>query len=245
MHSAVLQNEDYIKFSDENTVEVIALSRLDEAISKNESKAGEYDAKDDEGKPVKRMREYPSLTKDEMLALDRSKAASYNNTGKIPFTCIVNPWDEAEMQRFSGGQSAKTIMEAAVAAKKSLNASKGPSLSRPVLKKFDLDSKKLLEAMPKAGSAKTLTDFNKVVKGLGKDAAAMKPATDKVLATILEAVTKDLDDAEAALGGGDAAAAKKILDKLAPALKGTELEARVKELLTKVKEAAAPAEPAK
>jgi hypothetical protein len=99
--------------------------------------------------------------------------------------------------------------------------------------------------MPKAGSAKTLTDFNKVVKGLGKDAAAMKPATDKVLATILEAVTKDLDDAEAALGGGDAAAAKKILDKLAPALKGTELEARVKELLTKVKEAAAPAEPAK
>jgi uncharacterized protein YccT (UPF0319 family) len=245
MHSSVLQNEDYIKFSDENTVEVIALGRLDEAITKNESKAAEFDTKDDDGKPVKRMMEYPSLSKDEMLALDRSKAASYNNTGKIPFTCVVNPWDEAEMQRFSGGQSAKTIMEAALAAKKTLNEAKGPSLSRPVIKKFDLDAKKLLEAMPKAGTAKTLADFNKVVKGLGKDATAMKAKTDKVHATIIEAATKDLDDADAALGTGDTAAAKKILDKLAPALKGTDLEARAKELVAKLKAAAAPAEPAK
>lgn len=245
MHGSVLQNEDYIKFSEANTVEVLALGRLDEGIQKGDPKAAEYDAKDDDGKVVKRMREWPSLTKDEINALNSSKAGQYNNTGKIPFTCIVNPWDEAEMQRWSGGQGAGTIMEAVTAAKKTLNAAKGPSLSRPVLKKFDADAKKLTDGMEKAGVAKTLSEFQRVVKSLGKDAVAMKPRTDKVLAVILEAATKDLDDAEASLGAGDPAAAKKILDKLVPALKGTDLEARGKELLAKVKAAAAPPEPAK
>jgi hypothetical protein len=248
MHGSVLQNEDYIKFSDENTVEVLALGRLDEAFSKEPGnpKVAEYDAKDPDGKVVKRMVEWPSLTKDEILALDRSKAASYNNTGKIPFLCIVNPWDEAELQRWSGGQGTKTIMEAVLAHKKTLNDAHGPSLSRPVVKKFDADAKRLLEAMPKAGVAKTLTEFNKTVKSLGKDAVAMKPKTDKVLATILEEVTKELDDAEAKLGAADVPGAKKILDKLAPGLKGTDLESRVKELLAKAKEAAAAVpEPAK
>lgn len=243
MHSSVLQNEDYIKFSDENSVEVLCFGRLDEALQKQpeDARVQEYDSKDEDGTTVKRMVAWPSLTKDEIYKLNSSKGASYNNTGKIPFTCIVNPWDEAEMQRWQGGTGTKAIMEGVLAAKKTLNAAKGPSLSRPVLKKFDVDSKKLLEAMPKAGTAKTLTEFNKMVKGLGKSETGMKPRTDKVLAAILEAATQELDQADAALGSGDAAAAKKILDKLAPALKGTDLETRAKELLAKVKAAAEPA----
>ena len=154
MHSSVLQNDDYIKFSDANTVEVISLSRLDEGISKNDPKAAEFDAKDDDGKPVKRMLSYPNLTKDEMLSLNRSKAGTYNNTGKIPFTCIVNPHDEAEMQRFQGGQSAKSIMEAVATQRKVLNEKFGPSLSRPVIREFRADAKKVLDAMPKSGVAR-------------------------------------------------------------------------------------------
>lgn len=248
MHSSVLQNEDYIKFSDENTVEVLALGRLDEAFTKEpgSAKVAEYEVKEADGKVVKRMVEWPSLTKEEIYALNSSKAGSYNNTGGIPFLCIVNPWDEAELQRWSGGQSTKTIMEAVLAHKKTLNAAHGPSLSRPVVKKFDVDAKRILDALPKAGAAKSLTEFTKVVKSLGKDAVAMKPKTDKVLATILEAVTAELDDAEAKLAAADVPGAKKILDKFSSALKGTELEGRVKELLAKAKAAAAaPPEPAK
>ena len=241
MHSSVLQNEDYIKFSEESTVEVIALGRLDEAFSKEpeNSKLAEYDAKDSEGKPVKRMVEYPSLTRDEMLALDRSKAATYNNTGKIPFTCIVNPHDEAEMVRFSGGQSSKTIMEAVAVQTKVLNEKFGPSKSRVVIRKIDADSKKLLDAMPKAGIAKSMTDYTKIVKSLGKEAEAYKDRTDKLLAAIVEDAAKQLDDAESKLGEGDVAGAKKILGKIGSSLKGTDLEARAKELADKAKEAAA------
>jgi hypothetical protein len=244
MHSSVLQNEDYIKFSDENTVEVLSLGRLDEGISKNDPKAAEYETKDEEGKPVKRMLSWPNLTKEEIMALNGSKAGTYNNTGRIPFTCIVNPHDESEMQRFQGGQSAKSIMEAVTEKKKLLNEQHGPSLSRPVMKKFDADAKKIVDAMPKAGAAKSIGDFNKVVKALGKDAGAMKQRTDKVLAVLLEAATKELDDAEAKLNENDAAGATKILSKIAPALKGTDLESRAQELVAKAKAAAAPA-PAK
>ena len=235
MHSSVLQNDDYIKFSDGNTVEVIALGRLDEGISKEDPKAAEFDTKDDDGKPVKRMLQYPSLTKDEMLSLARSKAASYNDTGKIPFTCIVNPHDEAEMQRFSGGQSSKSIMEAVSEQTKVLNEKYGPSLSRPVIRDFREDSKKVLDALEKAGAGKALTEFRKIVKGLKKNAEAMKPITDKVEATIMEAVTKELDDAEAKLDEGDVNGAKKILGKLVSPLKGTDLEARAKALVEKSK----------
>ena len=43
MHSSVLQNDKYIEFMNDNGVDVIALGRLDEGISKNDPKAAEFD----------------------------------------------------------------------------------------------------------------------------------------------------------------------------------------------------------
>lgn len=241
MHGSVLQNEKYIEFAEENTVEVIALGELQKGIDKGDPKAAEFDDKDDEGNPVKRMFEYPSLTKDEMLKLATSPAAAYNDTGRIPFTCLVNPHDLKEMQRFPGGQSAKTLMEAALLQKKRLNEQYGPSLSRATLKKFDAGAKKIADELPKSGAAKAMVEYRKLEKSLGKEVpAGMKERTEKLMALVLEAATKELDDAEAAIDSGDVGGGKKILAKLAAALKGTSLEARVGELNEKAK-AAAPA----
>ena len=52
MHSSVLQNKKYMKFADASTVEVICVSRLDEAIKKKDAKAGTYDGMEDGGKEV-------------------------------------------------------------------------------------------------------------------------------------------------------------------------------------------------
>ena len=54
MHSAVMQNKKYIKFANESTVEVIAVSRLDQAISKGDPKAGTYEHKNKDLKEVVR-----------------------------------------------------------------------------------------------------------------------------------------------------------------------------------------------
>jgi len=96
VHGSVLQNKKYIKFAYENTVEVLALSRLDEGIQKGDKRAATYSG--DDGKEY--MVGWPNLTAADISSMCSSKAGSYNNTGKIPFTCIVNPHDEAEMVRF-------------------------------------------------------------------------------------------------------------------------------------------------
>ena len=234
MHSSVLQNDKYIEFSAENTVEIIALGRLDEAIQKNEPKAAEYEAKDADGKPVKYMIEYAGMTRDEMLALDRSKAATFNDTGRIPFTCIVDPYTEKEMQRFPGGQSAKTLMEAALAQKKVLNAAHGPSLSRTTLAKVSAESKRIAGALEKSGVAKSMADYRKLERSLAKEGDGVKKKLEPVLDAIVEAAAKQLDDAEALVGTGDLPGAKKILDKIgSKSLDGTTLEGRFKELLVK------------
>ncbi|MCG3133093.1 MAG: hypothetical protein HMLKMBBP_00186 [Planctomycetes bacterium] len=248
MHGAVLQNEDYISFSNENTVEVLALGRLDEGIQKNDPRAAEYDAKDADGKPVKYMVSWPGLTKEEIFALNSSKAGSYNNTGGIPFTCVVNPHDEKEMQRWQGGQSAKTIMEAVATHKKTINAQFGPSLSRGTIKKIEEEGKKIAASLEKGNLAAAAADLKKLQKSVsgkdGKVPEGLKPRLGKVEDALVEAIGKVLDEAEGLIGTGDAAGAKKSLAKVAAAAKGTSAEARVKELEAKIKEMA-PAEPAK
>ena len=46
MHGSVLQNDKYIEFADENTVEVIELQRLQEGIDEKDRKAETYKAED-------------------------------------------------------------------------------------------------------------------------------------------------------------------------------------------------------
>jgi hypothetical protein len=107
MHSALMCNKKYIEFANENTVEVISLDRLQEGIEKKDRKAETYEAKVD-GQTVKYMVEFPGLTVEDMLALASSKAASYNKTGKIPYTAVVDPWT-LTAQELNGGQGAGTI----------------------------------------------------------------------------------------------------------------------------------------
>lgn len=247
----MLQNEKYISFANENTVEVYSLGRLDEAIGKLEKnpeaqekrQLEEYDAKDEDGKPVRYMKMWAGMTKDHLLALARSKASSYNDTGKIPFLCIVDPYTEKEMVRYPGGLAAKGLMEAAAAQKKVLNDQHGPSVSREVLTGTKAEVKRITGALEKDGVAKSMTAFRKLEKGVAKQPETIKALIQPALDAIVAAATAQLDDAEGKLTAGDAPGAKKILDKLGKSLDGTDLAERAKDLLAKAKAAAA--EPAK
>jgi len=238
----VLQNDKYIEYTGENSVEVIALGRLDEALAKGDArnadelrKTAEYDAKDEDGKPVKYMMEFPGLTKEQLLALNSSKASSYNDTGHIPFVCIVDPFTEKEMWRSPGGAAAKSLMEQIDAQKKVLNSAHGPSLSRAALTKVNTEGKRITEALAKAGVAKSMADYRKLEQSIAKQPDSLKKQLEPVLAAITDAATKTLDEAEGLIGSGDLAGAKKLLDKLGRSLDGTSLEARMKELTAKAK----------
>jgi hypothetical protein len=233
MHSSVLQNKKYIEYASDNCVDVLVLSRLEEGIEKHDAKAETYDAADEKGEKVQRFLNWPSLTLAEIQGFRSTKAATYNQSGKIPYTSIVNPYTLEEMQSWIGGQSAKTIMDALDEQKKVLEKEHGPSLTRSVLQKFREQEDKVREALEKQGVAKALTVFKGLERFVEKYGDAMKAKAAEVRETLMAAAKAELDKAAELIGSGDLAAAKKILSSLRFALKGTDLAPQLEELLEK------------
>lgn len=235
MHSSVLQNDKYIEFADDNSVEVIALQRLQEGIDKKDPKAETYDAKDEKGNPVKYLKEYPGMTVEEMLNLDRSPAGQFNDSGKIPYTAIVDPHTLKKIQGLPGGLSAKGLMEKVEMAKEQLQKEHGPSVRRSSLRKFEQGAKEVEAQLEKAGVAKALETFRKLKGSLAKEPDTLKAKATELETKLLDVVRTKLDEAESMISLGDLKGAKSILSPLASVLKGTDLEGRAKELLEKTK----------
>lgn len=229
MHSAVMCNKKYIEFANENTVEVICLSALEEGIDKKDRKAETYEAKVD-GKTVEYLCEFPGLTVDDMKGLQSSKASSYNDTGKTPYTCVVDPWNEEKIVGWNGGQGAGTIMDAVTEARKAMTKEHGKGVSRK-------DVRTLADAEREAAARREKGDYAAAIDRLGKVAAKADKWPEPLKARFEAAKRAVVDEAEKALAAveekkaSDPAAAKKELTALATRLKGTGLEEKAKELL--------------
>jgi hypothetical protein len=235
MHGAVLQNKKYLEFSADNTVEVLALGGLDEGIQKEDAKAATYDATDEDGNPVKYMVSWPNLTSDEIMKLSQSKAASYNDTGGIPYTCIVNPHTEEKMHFWSGGQSSKSIMEVVELQKRALNEKYGPSVKRSDLAKFSEDAKDTRTMLAEKGVAKALPELASLLKKWGSKGKVFEERSKILEDEVMLKAGEELDAIEAKIEAGDLADAKKALTPLARALKKTGLEERANALLERTK----------
>jgi hypothetical protein len=242
MHAAVLKNDKYIEFAADNTVEVIAEQDLQKGIDEGKDPRGHmYDAKDENGKPVRYMIEWPGLTLEQMLALHASPASSYNHTGGIPYTSIIDPFTLQEMKGIAGGgHAAKEVMAEVETAKAQLAKDHGPSLKRSVLQKYQAGAKAVEDGIAKSPS-KSLADFRKLETSIAKEPDSLKAKAKELETKVLDAVKADLDKAEGLIAAGDVKAATALLRPYAGQLKGTDLDARLKELTDKLKPAAAPA----
>ena len=235
MHGAVLQNKKYIKFAEENTVEVMALGRLDQAIEKGDRKAETYKAKDKEGNEVEYLVEFPGLTAKMINSLKSSKAGSYNNTGKIPYTAIVNPHTLEEMNNIRGGFGAKTLMGTVTEAKKTLEKTHGKSVSRKVLAKIDKAEAGIRKDLEKGKYSNALASAGKLEKSVAKQPEAVQKKAAAVTASVLATVGKRLDELEASISRGETKQAGRELAGLARALKDTDLEERANNRLAQTK----------
>lgn len=237
----MLQNEKYIAFADDNTVEVIALGDLDKALKDPKDRKTEtYDAKDENGNPVKYMKEYAGMTSDQLLALNSSPANGYNKTGHIPYVSIVDPYTLAEVKSMPGGAAAGGLMDAVKEAKDKLNKDHGPSVRRTMLWKVQAEKKTIEATLKKDGLVKALPDFQKLEASVAKEHDVIKAEVKAIGDELMDAAKAQLDSAEGKIAAGDVKGAKSILSPLSSVLKGTELEARVKELLDKTKPAPEP-----
>jgi len=229
MHSAVMCNKKYMEFAADSTVEVICIGATEEAIEKKDKRAETYEVKV-EGKPVKYLCEFPGLTAEDLVALHASKGAQFNDTGKTPYTCLVDPWTETKLLGWNGGQGAGTIMDAVTEAKKKLVAEHGKGASRKDLKVVG-DAEADAAAKAKKG------EFSAALERLARLDAKAEKWSDTLKERLKAAKGKVVEDATAALAAieekkdRDAASAKKELSALQPRLKGTGLEEKAKELL--------------
>jgi ElaB/YqjD/DUF883 family membrane-anchored ribosome-binding protein len=238
LHSGILKNKKYIEFSDKNTVEVICLGSLQEGIDKKDDRAETYEVEKD-AKKVEYMKEFPGMTVAQMLALGSSKGASYNNTGHVPYTCMVDPYTLEEVTKWEGGgASAGAIEEAVAEFRKKLDKEHGKGVSRKEIRALDESEEKILELQKKGEFAGALTEITKVTGKAKEWPEPMTARLTKAKDAVVAAAKAEVDRLEE-LAGTDRAEAKKGLAKIATKLKGTGLEERVKTLLASW--AAAPA----
>jgi hypothetical protein len=237
----VLQNDEYIAFAEDNSVEVLAMGSIQEGIDKKDKRAELYDGKDADGKDVKFMKEFAGCTVEQLEALNGSPAGQYNKTGKIPYVAIVDPHTLKEMKSMPGGAAKGGLIKAVEEAKATLAKEHGPSLKRSTLRKIDMAAKTIESTLAKDGAAKALPELVKLEATVAKESEAIKASVAALREKILEAAKTQLDDAEAKIAAGDIKAATAILKPLSSALKGTDLARRVTELLEKTKPAPEPA----
>lgn len=232
MHQTVMCDPAYIQFAFENSVEVLALDRLQEGVTKKEERAATYDGKEG-GKPVKFLVEFPGLTVDEALALRSSKASSYNKSGGLPYTALIDPFTEEEIKSWKGGGIPGTdIMNAVTEARKTLSKAHGKGKPRPELKAI-ADAETAGADKVKAGDfAGALDAYAAAAKKADKDGwpTFLRERITKGHDAAVAAATEALDAIEKAKAD-DAAKAKKDLAMLMSRLRGTGLEQRAKDLL--------------
>jgi hypothetical protein len=231
LHSGLLKNKKYIEFSDKNTVEVICLGSLNEGIEKKDERAETYEVEKD-GKKVAYMKEFPGMTVEQMLALSSSKGGSYNNTGKVPYTCMVNPYTLEEVVNWPGGNaSSSTIEEAVVEFRKKLDKEHGKGVSRKDIRMLGEAETKILGLQEKGEFATALAECTKVTGKAKEWPETMTARLTKAKDAVVAAAKAELDQLET-LAATDKAEAKKGLAKLTGKLKGTGLEERAKSLMT-------------
>ena len=234
MHSSVLQNKKYIKFASENTVEVVAVSRLDQGIQKNDAKAGTYKAKDENGKQVEYLISWPGLTVEDMKKLRSSKAPSYNDTRGIPHVAIVNPHTLEKFDGWNGGSSGK-IMDAVGEAKKVLQKQYGKSISRKSLVKVRKEEAKVRKELDSGNLGKAWALCAGFEKKVAKKGAAFVAIASKLKSDLVEATGKKLDELEGLVARDETKAAERELRSFIRYLKGTALEQRANDLMAKIK----------
>ncbi|MFG0320217.1 MAG: hypothetical protein ACF8XB_23290, partial [Planctomycetota bacterium JB042] len=173
-------------------------------------------------------------TVEEMLALNTSPASRYNDTGKIPFTAVVDPHSLKELHRWSGGTSASKIIEVVKEKAKELREQHGAGIDRRALTRFE-------EAVEEARAEVSEGEFSKgmrlVEKATAKSEEWPEPLQKRVedaRAEIVAAAAARLDALEAE-AEEDPRAALRELTRLRSKVRGLELDDRIAELMDRMK----------
>ena len=225
MHRSVLQNKKYMKFADDNTVEVISVSKVPQPNS-GDKRVATYKGKDG----TEYMVEWPGLTYEQ---LRNSKAASYNKSGGIPYVAVVNPHTGEEFKGLSR-TNAGEIMDTVANLQKQMEQEHGKGVKRSTLRKLDKEKTKIAALLAKNKVGDAMNKYAAMAKKAAKSVALQNYIKDS-MDGILKVADRNLSKAEGLIESGDLKGAGKILRPLTRALKDTPLAERAADLEAKTK----------
>jgi len=229
VHRSVLTNKKYIKFADDNTVEMLSMGGLERGRKAGDKRAETFRGKD--GKEY--LVGWPNLTPEEF---ERSQAPrKYKDGNGIPETAIVNPHTLEKMDSWKGSYAAGKLVDAATTAKKALVKQYGKGIKRKDLRKVNKEAAKTRATLEKGTLLKALGSAQALWKKLAKKPKALQAIAAKLLDECFAATEKRLDELEAVIGRGETKDAARELGPLVRALKGSRLEERAHKLLANTK----------
>ena len=235
MHRAVLHDKSYIKFASEHAVEVITMEEISRAVAEGPHMVRTYKTEDAYGDEVEYLSEFPGVTLEQLITIssDHAPAIEYMEGGRIPYHAILDPHEMTVLESLQGKRGPKEMMKIISRHEKTLKEKYGPGISRRLWRevgKAEIASDGRLAERDVAGAMKLYRATSKLAP---KPPERVRIRLEAIEETILEDANKQLNEAAALMSRDSKKEARTILTKLAPALKGTPLDARVKELLGK------------
>jgi hypothetical protein len=227
----VLQTPGYIKFAREHSVDIMALSHWEQAL-KEGHRVATFKAKDDVGDEVEYLLLYPTLRPSDLPKLYTAKTVSFNKTGIMPYTAIVDPHTEEEMVGLTRGRcSGRSIMDAVTAAKKKLNQKYGPSVRRDTIEKIRKKQDAILDLALDGKLDRAVPAYRRLERETAREPDAVRKLVATSWTAIVDEAGKALDTVAELLEKGANAEALRILRPLARPFAGTELEGRIRALV--------------
>ena len=232
MHSAVLQSKDYIRFARKHTVDVIVVSGLSVAVERKDRRARTFKGERD-GEKVELMSSWPSLTLEEMLDLSRGPATSFNKSGQIPFTGVIDPHTGEVLHDFRGQRQLKKLMAELKEVREALVEEHGEGVTRDELDALSRAIASARELAAEGEYGKALTTLLGAAERFQEWPAELRERVTRVRAEILGAASAALDEIEQQIET-DPLGARRVLLRLQPRLRGTGLEERAAELRQRI-----------
>ncbi|MGQ0615098.1 MAG: hypothetical protein ACT4PV_15305 [Planctomycetaceae bacterium] len=233
MHRDVLRHADYVRYSGENTVEVLAMEEMPLALERKDRNVATAGAKDLHGRPVEHLVEFPGLTVEALLALSNSPAIGYMRGGRIPYTAIVDPHDLEEREGIEGRRTAKELIAAIEPHRKALLERHGKGMARKAWDSMILRRAEIERLLGEGRIRSAMEAYRLLLRETAGSGEIAERKAKISLELILDDAAEALDALEAALEGGKAADARAPLRELAAALQGTALAERAAALLAR------------
>ena len=228
LHKSLLQNRDYIRFANKNTLEVMVFVDLEDLEGEHERLATFVKRVPGSGK-VARLAMFPDLTLEQLRTLSKSGASEYNLADESPFTTVVDPFTGGAIQSFQGPLQLDQIKPIVLGARKEFIKRQG----NPKLRRQDLDklqtAKSRMAALTKDGKwTKALDIYGRSAKKVKHGPRKWRKQFASLHEDALRAGAIELDKLAKQLG---TSATTRRLVLLTKQLAGTRLEKRVADLL--------------